>query len=407
MKGVTYTVIVSAVIFFAAACADLLPPEPEPESVLAAPIEDLTSQQFKNHIVGDEEFGRIFGTIDGLGPTFVSNSCETCHVGDGKGHPLTTLTRFGRYNNGVWDPMISQGGPQLQNRAVTGYPAEQIPAEATGVTRLMPPAVTGLGYLAAVTDATILAMADPNDDNGDGISGVPNYIDPPDYFEPMPSHQPLNGKYIGRFGRKAGAVDLLNQVVNAYIEDMGITSDFRIRDNFNVQAGLFTGDEVDDPEVSAAVVNNVVFYVRTLKAPPRRNENDPDVIAGEKIFKQINCSGCHVPSLVTGPSDIEALNSKTFYPYTDLLMHDMGYELDDGYTEGTAATSEWRTTPLWGIGLAEDSQGGAPFYLHDGRANTLEGAISFHGGEASQSREAFKNLSSDNKEKLMKFLMSL
>ena len=331
MKVLKYYFLVSAVLFFTVSCSELLPPEPESETVLAAPIDELTPQQFKNHLVGDNEFGRIFGEQDGLGPTFVSNSCETCHVGDGKGHPLTTLTRFGRYNNNIWDPMISHGGPQLQNRAVAGYSAEQIPGEATGVTRLMPPAVTGLGYLAAVTDAAILAMADPNDSNGDGISGVPNYVLPPDYFEPLPSHKPLNGKYIGRFGRKAGAVDLLNQVVNAYIEDMGVTSDFRIRDNFNFQSGLFTGDNVDDPEVSATVVNNVVFYIRTLKAPPRRDKDNPDITNGEKIFKQINCSGCHVPALITGPSDIEALSNKTFYPYTDLLLHDMGNELDDNY----------------------------------------------------------------------------
>lgn len=407
MKDIIYILIICTAFLIAVACSELLPPAPDSETVLAEPIEDLTPQQLRDHLVGDGEFGRIFGQEDGLGPIFVSNACESCHIGDGKGHPLTTLKRFGKYSGGVWDPMVEQGGPQLQNRSIAGYPPETIPGDATGVTSLMPPAVTGLGYLAAVLDADILESADPNDSDGDGISGVPNYIQAPDYFIPFPSHIPSNGKYIGRFGKKAGAIDLLHQIVTAYKEDMGITSDFDTQDNFNIQAGLTTGDFVDDPEVSAAIVNNVVFYIRTLKVPPRRDENDIDVIAGENLFNQINCSGCHSPSLVTGFSDVTALSNKTIYPYTDLLLHDMGSMLDDGYTEGTALRSEWRTAPLWGIGLAEDSQGGSPFYLHDGRVSTLEAAIDFHGGEASNSRDAFNNLSPGEKEQLIKFLKSL
>ena len=356
MKGIIYILLLCTAFIIAVSCSELLPPAPEPETVLAGPIEDLTLQQLRDHLVGDAQFGRIFGQEDGLGPIFVSNACESCHIGDGKGHPLTTLIRFGKYSGGIWDPMVEQGGPQLQNRAIAGYPPETIPGDATGVTRLMPPAVTGLGFLAAVPDAVILELADPDDSDGDGISGVPNYIQPLDYFVPLPSHIPSNGKYIGRFGKKAGAIDLLQQIVTAYKEDMGITSDFDLQDNFNIQAGLTTGDFVDDPEVSAAIVNNVVFYVRTLKVPPRRNENDIDVIAGENLFNQINCSGCHIPSLVTGFSDVTTLSNKTIHPYADMLLHDMGSELDDGYTEGTALTSEWRTAPLLGIGLAEDSQ---------------------------------------------------
>jgi CxxC motif-containing protein (DUF1111 family) len=407
MKGIIYILLLCTAFIIAVACTELLPPAPEPETVLAGPIEDLTPQQLRDHLVGDEQFGRIFSQEDGLGPIFVSNACESCHIGDGKGHPLTTLTRFGKYSGGVWDPMVEEGGPQLQSRAIAGYPPETIPGDATGVTRLMPPAVTGLGYLAAVPDAVILELADPDDSDDDGISGVPNYIQPSEYFIPSPSHIPSNGKYIGRFGKKAGAIDLLQQIVTAYKQDMGVTSDFDTQDIFNVRAGQTTGDFVDDPEVSAAIVNNVVFYVRTLKVPPRRDENDIDVIAGENLFNQINCSSCHSPSLVTGFSDVTALSNKTIHPYTDLLLHDMGSELDDGYTEGTALTSEWRTAPLWGIGLAEDSQGGSPFYLHDGRASTLKAAIGFHGGEASNSRDEFNNLSTNEKDQVIIFLKSL
>ena len=390
--GIFFAIAVAAV-----GCSDILPSPPEPETVLAEPVADLTPDQLREHIRGDEEFARVFSEKDGLGPIFVSVGCESCHIGDGKGHPLATLTRFGTYNGNQWDPLLDKGGPQLQERAVSGYPPETIPAEATGVTRLTPPAVTGLGYLEAITDAAILAMADPNDSNGDGISGIPNYIDPPDYFTPLPSHIPENGKYIGRFGKKAAAINLLHQTVNAYIQDMGITTEFEPLDLFNTAAGNFTGDVAPDPEVSSEIVKQVVFYIRTLKVPPRRNELDSEVVSGEALFSEIGCADCHVPALTTGPSDITALSNIEIYPYTDLLLHDMGPELNDDYTEGTAETSEWRTAPLWGIGLAEDSQGGTPFYLHDGRATSLDAAISFHGGEAAGSRERFNNLTESEK----------
>lgn len=406
-KAFSMIIQIAGAGIFALSCSELLPPAPEPETVLAGPLEGLTAEQVRAHFAGDGEFGRIFSREEGLGPIFVSNACESCHIGDGKGHPLKTLTRFGRYEGNTWNPMLDRGGPQLQQRAISGYPPETVPPEATGVTRLLPPAVTGMGFLEAVPDAAILALADPDDADGDGISGVPNYVQPPEYFTPQPHHLPQNGLYIGRFGKKAAAIDLLRQVVTAYKEDMGVTSDFDPRENFNVQAGQFTGDEVADPEVSAATVGNVVFYIRTLKTPPRRNESDPEVRAGETTFARIGCAGCHVPTLRTGYSDIAALREKEFHPYTDLLLHDMGPELDDAYTEGSALTSEWRTAPLWGIGLAEDSQGGRAFYLHDGRATTLEEAIEYHGGEAAGSRSAFRNLSPEEKEQLIKFLKSL
>ncbi|QXD15202.1 hypothetical protein GQ464_017645 [Rhodocaloribacter litoris] len=388
-------------------CDVFLPEAPPSETILAEPIEGLTPAQMAAHIAGDEEFARVFGAADGLGPLFVAASCEGCHVGDGKGHPLTTLTRFGRYVGGVWDPMPAHGGPQLQHRALPGYTPEAIPPGATGVTRLMPPAVTGLGLLEAVEDETLLARADPDDADGDGISGVPNWIEPPDYLKNLDGRIANGGRYIGRFGKKAGAIDLLHQVVTAYKEDMGVTSDFDMEELFNPREGAFTGDLVPDPEVPAEVVRNVVFYIRTLKPPPRRDRDNPDVQAGERLFEVIGCAACHVPTLRTGPSDVAALHEKTFHPYTDLLLHDMGPELDDGYTEGTAKTSEWRTAPLWGIGLAADSQGGRAFYLHDGRAATLEEAIRFHGGEGAASREAFFALSPEEQRQVLRFLESL
>ncbi len=405
MKTFLYISILSLTILVS--CDSLLPQAPDANEVLAEPIADLTAAQLATHIAGDEEFARVFSPADGLGPLFVSGSCESCHIGDGKGHPVTTLTRFGRMQNGEYSALEEMGGPQLQHRSIPGYPAEEIPAEATGVTQLMPPAVTGLGYLEAIEDASILALADPDDSNDDGISGVPSWIEPPDFLPDPVNRLQNNGKVIGRFGKKAGAINLLHQTVVAYLQDMGVTTEFLPQDTYNVQAGIQTGDTAPDPEISTEIVNNVVFYLRTLKVPPRRNPEDEQVKAGELIFSDIGCAGCHIPSLTTGSSDVEALSSKTIYPYTDLLLHDMGPALDDGYTEGSATSSEWRTAPLWGIGLAADSQGGREFYLHDGRATSLDEAIRFHGGEAAQSGDLYANLSAEEQVQLIAFLTSL
>jgi cytochrome c5 len=174
-----------------------MPPEPKAETVLAGPVEDLTPQQMANHLQGDEDFGKVFAIADGLGPIFVATSCASCHAGDGKGHPSTTLTRFGRYNGIVWDPMISEGGPQLQHLSITGYPGEELPSGISGSSKLVAPAVTGLGYLEAIEDASIIALSDPDDVNADGISGIPSYVNPPPYFSPKYHHQNFAGKYIG------------------------------------------------------------------------------------------------------------------------------------------------------------------------------------------------------------------
>lgn len=392
------------------ACKKLLPPLPESSEVLAEPIADLNGNQMALHIKGDEEFARVFGVHDGLGPIFVQNSCESCHVGDGKGNPFNNLTRYGKYDAlGNWDPLLNQGGPQLQHRAILNYIPEVLPSGVES-SQFIAPNVTGLGYLAAVTDASILSRVDSLDSDGDGISGVVNFISAPDWLNPDSRYhqKQVNGKYIGRFGRKSAAIDLTMQTVGAYKQDMGITSDFDPVDPVNYQVNALADDGVDDPEISAGTVNKVVFYLQTLEAPRRRNSTNSDVIAGETIFKNIACDNCHVPALQTGASEIKALNNVTFYPYTDMLLHDMGAELDDFYTEGTVKTSEWRTTPLWGLGLQKDSQGGGKqFLLHDGRATTYGEAIQFHGGEGAASRSAYNALSETEKEQLTKFLDSL
>lgn len=383
----------------AASCGKLLPSAPSSDETLAEPLPGLTPQQLSTHLQGDEEFARIFSEADGLGPVFVSVSCESCHAGDGKGHPFTALTRFGRYDDTIWNPLLHLGGPQLQHRAITGTSPEVIPPEATAKTVLIAPEVSGLGFLEAVDDAQLLSLADPNDQNGDGITGVPNYVPAPEWFVPKPYHIPSGGMYIGRFGKKAGAIDLVQQTANAYLNDIGITSDFNMQDLFNLQNGANSGDRVPDPEVSAATVHNVAFYVRTLKAPPRRDINNPDVAAGEKIFNQIGCASCHIPALKTGKSEIEALNNKTFYPYTDLLLHDMGSDLAD-ICLGLATPSEFRTEPLMGLRLVQR-------FMHDGRAGSIEEAIRLHAGEAAASRERFDALPEADRKALLEFLKSL
>lgn len=386
-------------IWFAfTSCEKIIPSAPEENELLDGPVEGLSFAQQSQFLVGDIAFNDEVFTIEtGLGPLFVATSCGSCHIGDGKGHPFTTLTRFGQiFPNS--SPNISIGGPQLQHRAIPGYKPEAIP-EWQPFMKFTPPAVTGLGFLAALTDQQIMGNADPDDVDGDGISGIPNYISPPDYFIPQWYHQPFDGKYLGRFGKKAAAIDLLQQTVGAYNQDMGISSTF---EPIDVATGLIT-----DPEVSDQTVKDVVFYLRTLKAPIPRTPNDPQVLKGGKIFGAIQCSGCHIPSWTTPESDIEALSQKTFYPYTDLLLHDMGPELDDGVTEGSAETYEWKTPALWGLGLSPNSQGGTYFLMHDGRAKSIEEAIIMHGGEASKSKNAFQALSITDQEALIRFLESL
>jgi CxxC motif-containing protein (DUF1111 family) len=275
---------------------------------------------------------------------------------------------------------------------------EQIPAGAT-FSRFTPPANTGLGFIELVSDADILAMADPADADGDGISGVPNWIALAPYIFPNANAIVQNGRYIHRFGKKAAAYNLLNQTVNAYNQDIGITSAYSPGD-------VYSGLDID-PEVTNQTVHDVVFYLQTLKAPIQRNQNDPAVIQGRDLFVQAGCESCHKETLKTGPSLIAPLSNKTFHPYTDLLLHDMGPGLDDGYTEGNAKKYEWRTAPLWGLGLSPNSQGGQYFLMHDGRANSIEGAIQLHGGEASASKNRFDQMAAAERNALLIFLKSL
>ena len=379
-------------------CEEIIPAAPAENELLDGPTAGLSHGEQTQFLKGDVAFNdEVFSSVNGLGPGFVATSCGSCHAGDGKGHPFTTLTRFGQTLPNTL-PDLSIGGPQLQNRAIPGFEPEKLP-NGVPFMQFTPPAVTGLGFLAALTDQQILENVDSLDVDNDGISGVPNYTTPPDYFEQKWFHQPLNGKIIGRFGKKAAAIDLLHQTVGAYNQDMGVTSTF---EPIDPMSQLST-----DPEVSDQTIRDVVFYLRTLKAPIQRSEENNQVLKGKVIFNDIQCASCHIPNWTTPESDIAALSSKTFYPYTDLLLHDMGPGLDDGATEGSAETYEWRTPPLWGLGLSPNSQGGSFFLLHDGRARSIEEAIVLHGGEAENSKDQFISLSDNDKDALIKFLESL
>jgi CxxC motif-containing protein (DUF1111 family) len=386
-------------------CETVFPAEPEENEVLDGTVEGLTAEQNSLHLLGDAAFNEVFTSAKGLGPIFVATSCISCHPGDGKGHPFTTLTRFGQ-NDTSGNQFLAFGGPQLQDRAIPGFTPEGIPAGAP-FSKFTPPAATGLGFLEAVTDADLLALADPDDADGDGISGRVNWIEIPGYLTPSSDHQSQSGKYIGRFGKKAAAFNLTHQTVNAYIEDIGISSEYHPQDLYSVQNGAAGTDGIADPEVSGATVNNLVFYLQTLKAPLRRNQNDGPVKAGENLFLQIGCESCHKQTLTTGFSPIAPISYQQFSPYTDLLLHHMGNDLDDGYTEGSATTAEWRTPPLWGLGLSKDSQGGVYYLMHDGRAQSIDEAILLHGGEGEASRNNFLQLTEAEKQQLIAFLESL
>src|SRR5690554_908021 len=379
-------------------CEALAPAEPEEYELLDGPVEGLNTAESRRFVNGDEAFNdQVFTVETGLGPIFTGTSCVSCHAGDGKGHPFVSFTRFGQEFPGE-NEYLHLGGPQLQNRAILGYEPETLPPGAPHA-HLIAPIVTGLGFLDAVTDADLLAMEDPDDLDGDGIRGRVHWNTRPDYVTDRPDAIVKDGKYITRFGKKARVYDLLEQTADAYNQDIGITSYFEPYDTYS-------GDMLS-PEISRETISDVVFYLKTLKEPEPRNQDKVDVVAGRNLFDQMQCAVCHRPNMETGYSPIGVLSNVTFHPYTDLLLHDLGPELDDGYTEGFATSAQWRTAPLWGLGLSKDSQGGKYYLMHDGRAHSIEEAIALHGGEAANSREKFNQLSQEEKGQVLKFLESL
>lgn len=401
------TLLISFIILVIASlssCYKMLPQMPDSTNTLCGPV-GLSSAQSVLFARGNDQFFAIRTAATGLGPYFVSTGCGECHSSDNRGHPFTILTRFGQSDT-MGNKFLAEGGPQLQNANLPGYMPQQIPSGATS-TRMIAPITAGVGFLEAVPDSEILAMAAANLTNPDGVRGHPNYNTIPSYVTPFTNAIPRgDGKYICRFGRKASVYDLLQQVATAYNHDMGITSTFMPFDPYNY-LDQTAPSSAGTPDVDNTTLNSVVFYCRCLQTPNQRDTGNATVKYGSRVFTGIGCATCHQPTLTTGYSPINALSYQTFNPYTDLLVHDMGPGLDDGYTEGNAKTSEWRTAPLWGLGLAPGVQGGSFYLMHDGRAHSIEDAITLHGGEAAVSAGRFHGLSASDRNALIIFLKSL
>ena len=368
---------------------------------------------------------------DGLGPIFNARSCADCHFRDGRGRPpklgenaLSLVLHLSPP-----DPIY---GSQLQNNAVDGhipegrvslsYEEHTVPVTAgeainlrkpiyravdltygpiapqTTIDPRIAPPLFGLGLLEAIDPDDIRAGADPNDRNGDGISG----------------RVAVKNGVFGRFGWKAGAPSIAAQNAKALSLDIGIANRLRPAlwgDCTIAQQKCRIGPHGDSErhgglEVSDKVFKHLIFYIRGIAPPKPRDVENPKVQMGKRLFAEIGCVDCHRPKWRTGSSHpVAALRDRNIYPYSDLLLHNMGEGLA-GATESTASAQEWRTAPLWGIGLTEAVAGHAHF-LHDGRARTLEEAILWHGGEAQAARDRFTNLTKADMEALIAFLVSL
>ena len=398
------------------------------------PAPNLSEENLEKHLDGDLEFGNVFVTAPapvnpGLGPLFNNVSCESCHLKNGKANPLfrdpnlrspaLVMVSDPQGESAVpgGNPPVEGIGNQIQDHAIFGVDPEgtihlsweEIPGEypdgtsyslrkpvldiilsdgsslGEGIQTSMrlPLPVIGLGLLEAISDETLFELSDPDDSDGDGISGRPNMV----------WNQITSSTEVGRFGRKAGAPNLRMQTARAYAEDMGVSN-----------PELTLGDAV--PDITEEQLALATFYVQTLAVPLRDDVDDPDVAEGEAIFSDIGCASCHASLIKTGEHPIEEVSYQTIQPFTDLLLHDMGEGLADNRPDFQATGREWRTTPLWGIGLTRKILGKDSF-LHDGRARSLEEAILWHGGEAERVTERFKSLPKQKRDNLVKFLNTL
>lgn len=390
------------------ACDQLTTVKPPDGDVFDAPLEGLSPAELAAFARGDAEFARPFSPNTGLGPIFNDVSCAACHSGDGRGQLRNALFRIGDESN---DFMRSVGGPQIQDKAIAGALAERIPGGGTAVSVRLPPPVFGAGLIEAIPASAILANVDSLDADGDGISGRPNWVHAASFVppgEPRGTHTDAPAGFVlGRFGRKAQNAILMQQAVEAYLQDMGITSPFLPQENRNPLSGIPVEamDKVSDPEVLESTVQAVTHYMRAL-APPAPGPETTARIEGRELFMQLQCGRCHVPEFITGQSPLPALRSRTVTAYSDFLLHDMGPALADNRPDGQASGSEWRTTPLWGLRLMRFFLNGDALLLHDGRARTIQEAIELHGGEALAARNAFMQLTPAQRDKLLDFVAS-
>lgn len=386
----------------AVGCDRLLTEAPDAGDVFDGPVEGLSGSEMSAFLRGDGEFARRFAPSTGLGPIFNNVSCASCHSGDGRGRLENSLQRIGSAADNY---LSSLGGPQIQDKAIPGAHAEPRP-NGVAVSLRLPPPVFGVGLIEAIPEAAILANVDSLDHNGDGISGRPNWVYAAEY---VPGSTPGAGseRRIGRFGRKAQTSNLVEQVVGAYSQDMGITSDFipdEVTNPFSV-AQTIAADHIPDPEVTAATVQAVVHYIRTL-APPKPANDNATIVEGRTLFQSVGCAACHVPSFTTGQSVVAALSGQRVELYSDLLLHDMGDELADGRPDGDANGREWKTPPLWGLRLIRQFLNGDAFLMHDGRARNVDEAIRLHGGEGRGARDRYAALGETQRAALLRFVES-
>lgn len=414
---------------------------------------DFTSKAFGNsfeglsaydehvHEAGDLIFNQSFVTSpapihQGLGPIFNNTSCASCHHNDGIGLPTAGDSQSSLLMRISLPGMDEHGGPvavpgyglQVQDKAALGkqpeakvnisyayqtyYFNDGTPYELRAPTytlsnlytpisgsyllspRLAPPMI-GLGLLEAVPESEIIAGADPNDANGDGIAGKANYV----------WDQATQKMQLGRFGWKANTASILTQISAAFNQDMGLTN--RVFPSESSYGQSQYDGLNDDPELPDSTINQVKYYAQTLCVPARRNVTDPTIKRGEQLFILAKCSACHKQTLTTGVNvAFPQLSNQVIHPYTDLLVHDMGPGLADNRPDFKAGGQEWRTAPLWGVGLFQ-TVNNPGYYLHDGRARTITEAIMWHGGEAAASQAYFSNLSTSDRNAMLKFLQSL
>ncbi|RMO04176.1 putative lipoprotein [Pseudomonas cichorii] len=389
---------------------------------------------------------------DGLGPLFNTNACQNCHIKDGRGHPpepgdsnaVSMLVRLSIPDSAAYAEVIKRNGVvpeptyggQLQDMAVPGVaPEGKVRVEYDPLTirfrdgmtvelrqptlritqlgygpmhpythasaRIAPPMI-GLGLLEAIPETVILANADPDDKNDNGISGRPNWV----------WDDAQQKVVMGRFGWKAGQPTLNQQNAHAFAGDMGLTTRLKTADDCTPAQtdcrNAPNGNGPDgDPEVSDNILRLVEFYTRNLAVPARRNVDDPQVLAGKNLFFKAGCQQCHTPQFTTRADAAEPeLANQVIRPYSDLLLHDMGEGLADNRTEFQASGREWRTPPLWGLGLTETVSGHTQL-LHDGRARNVMEAILWHGGEAQAAQRQVLAFDADQRAALLAFLNSL
>lgn len=421
------------------------------QNAFSLPLANISRENRRAHVIGNSFFNKNWVIApasttarDGLGPLFNARSCSECHLRDGRGAPpqgdeppVGLLFRLSVSGTGAHGAPLPHPdfGHQLGVRAIPGLEPEgrvkiryeEIPgtfADGTpyslrrptyeiltgasslpsGEDILISPRVAlpvfGLGLLEAVPEESILALADPQDLDGDGISGRPNRV----------WNAESGSVELGRFGWKANQPDLRQQTASAFHGDIGITSSIHPEQALTArQWAALSGVYLDpEPELDEKTLDRVVVYQQTLAPPGRRMIDDPKVIQGKALFAKANCTACHLPEMKTGAevSGIPELANQTIRAYTDLLLHDMGPELADGRPDFEASGSEWRTPPLWGIGLTE-AVNGHTFFLHDGRARNLEEAILWHGGEAESAREIYRGFSAEERAAVLAFLESL